>query len=334
MQGEAMLEVRAMVALAVSALLIAVGGCSGAHLTAKQRAEMERRAERQRRAELRRAFKEKSLAEQERLVEKRKKRQEKEQRRLAQIEREREERERREMEEAERLRRGEEARRQAAIEAVNRRLANLEFTDWSGACEMSDFLMVLPSACAELEGTYLQKKCEQRRKKAIKSKQVYSLRALVLVEYEGAKQRFKVTVPNLFYADTAIPPDECWRGCYGAWVSRKSLRVSGGKANFMGWLKRFVKSATRHTKAFKTVYVPESSVADLESIEKNLRAVALVRVVDVHGVYVGEWFNVTNVQVKVVGLRIGLLPDFQWGSVLVKYEKGVPSCADWLKEED
>jgi len=329
-----MLDMRAMVALAVSALLIAVGGCSGAYLMVEQRAEAERRAEGQRLAEQRRAYQEEHLAKQKRLAEERKKREEEERRRLAQIEREREEREQREMEEAQRLRREEEARRQAAIEAVNKRLSDLGFTDWSGACEMSDFLSLLPSACAELDGTYLQKKCEQRRKKAIKSKQVFFHRTLALVEYEGAKQRFKVTVPNLLYADTAIPPDECWRGCYGTWISRKPLKVSGGKANFIGWLKRFVKSATRHTKAFKTVYVPESSVADLENIEKNLRAVALVRVVDVHGVYVGEWFNVTNVQVKVVGLRIGLLPDFQWGSVLVKYKKGVPSCADWLMEED
>ena len=226
------------------------------------------------------------------------------------------------MERADELKREQEAKRKAE----EKRLSDMGFEDWSTACDQTDIMKVGPLACANVEGSYNKNACEKNRKGRIKAKWIYTIKTPAVVTYEEKRKRFKVEIPKLLYADAGLDVSECWRGCSGTWISSKPLKVTGGSTNFVGWAKRFAKASVPHVQTLKTVYVPESAVGEPKKFEENLLAEALVRVVDTHGVYVGEWFNISNIQVKVVGLRVGLLPDLKWGVVPIKYKRGTPTC--------
>lgn len=316
----------------ILALSLGVGGCVYPDLEMQatlQRQEERDRVLREKRAADARAQREREKAEWE-AQQREARRQREEQERLRQEEASR----RAEQARQEQLRRDEEeARRKAEREEQERRIlqerqarfAELGLRDWGEACTRQDLMSLLPEACAALEGTYLQEDCEHRRKTAIKERWVFLMPVVSLEKYEADKRRFRITIPHLLFADTALPPDDCWEGCHGTWISIKPMKVSGPATNFPGWLERFNKVAAEHIKTAKTAYAPVDDISDPSQLEKQLYSEALVRIVDVQQFYVGDWFQITNVQVQLAGLQSAVLPGLDWGKVLIDYKK-TPTC--------
>jgi hypothetical protein len=212
------------------------------------------------------------------------------------------------------------------IAELNRRL-EMGFGDWSKVCDLDDLLNLRHSHCINIDSSFERSSCEKKRKGKLKKGLVYRIdKPLSVITFEEKRNRFKVVILNLIWANAAIDPTECWRGCTGTWISRKPLKVTGKPTNFVGWAKRFIRKEIPHLEPYKVVYVSAKDIDKPKEFEKRLNVEVLVKAVDAHGVHISGWFNISVLQVKVVGLRMGIRPELEWGVAPVKYKGEVHAC--------
>ena len=211
----------------------------------------------------------------------------------------------------ERQRLEQEARRR---QLVGERVQELGLQDWTGHC--TRISLMLDHACDGLDSVVEQGECGEARKAAFKRKVAFVIPNVHhTVEYDARRRVFRVTVLGVLAGDYDL--GECFDiTCEAALVSTQALRVSRGSAKYPVWEKRLQDAMRGLVRTAATTFtIPVDAVSSPDTLEDDLRVMALVQAIDAQTVAVGEWFHFRNVRVRVVGLQ-AYLPDLSWGAVV------------------
>ena len=205
----------------------------------------------------------------------------------------------------------------------------LGFRDWGAACSAQWLDLYHADRCYRLTSTdYEAGKCRVAQKALLKARPIIRIdNVFRLVDYDPRRRRFEIVLPTLLTGN--LQDEDCWRErCESVLVTTRPIKFGGGRARYAQWSKRHARALSAALKSTRRVFVNESELLDPESFEDELRAEALVVVVDQKVSAVGEWFYLDDLVVRVVGLRLSL-PDLSWSKVFVKGPKAVSCTKLW-----